>query len=365
MKKVFVFTTAFRPCIGGAEIALEKVMERLPEVQFVVFTARVDKTLRQRSEEGNVIIHRIGTGIGWLDKLRLWLKGPSVAESYGAPDAIWASMASYGGLAAQAYKKKHPEVHYLLSVQEGDSFARIYGRAFFVWPWFRRIFTRADRIHAISTFLGDWAKKMKGRNITVIPNGIEIEKANTAPASKSSVGLPADAQVVISVSRFVKKNGLEDVIRSMTHLDDNVHLLLVGDGALRPSLERLAQSKGLKERIHFLGRVENDKVYGYLQMADVFCRPSLSEGLGIAFLEAMAVSVPVVATPVGGIPDFLTDKQTGLLCDVGNPASIASAIQTLLEDSELRDNITKQSLKMVQETYTWDAIAKQTKDILL
>ena len=89
--------------------------------------------------------------------------------------------------------------------------------------------------------------------------------------------------------------------------------------------ERLKQKTkdlGLAGRIHFVGNVDHNKLPEYLWASDVFCRPSLSEGLGNVFLEAMAAGVPIVGTPVGGIPDFLTEGKTGLFCEVGNTKNI-------------------------------------------
>ena len=100
-----------------------------------------------------------------------------------------------------------------------------------------------------------------------------------------------------------------------------------------------------------------------LKAADVFARPSRSEGLGISFLEAMAAGLPVVATPVGGIPDFLTDGETGLFCEVQNPKSIAEKVQMLLSDNSLRERITQNASTMIRERYEWKEIAKKMKKV--
>jgi glycosyltransferase involved in cell wall biosynthesis len=96
-----------------------------------------------------------------------------------------------------------------------------------------------------------------------------------------------------------------------------------------------------------------------LKISDVFVRPSLSEGLGNAFLEAMAASIPVIGTPVGGIPDFLKDEETGLFCEVGNPEDIAQKIEKLVFDDSLRKRIIENGLELVKEKYDWGFIAAQ------
>jgi glycosyltransferase involved in cell wall biosynthesis len=102
----------------------------------------------------------------------------------------------------------------------------------------------------------------------------------------------------------------------------------------------------------------------YLHISDIFIRPSLSEGLGNSFLEAMASGLPVIATPVGGIPDFLKDGETGLFCEVGNPKSIAQKVEKLIKDRESREYIVRQAREMIEKKYRWEIVASKMKEIL-
>ena len=97
-------------------------------------------------------------------------------------------------------------------------------------------------------------------------------------------------------------------------------------------------------------------------MSDIFVRASLSEGFGNSFVEAMATKLPVIATPVGGIVDFLEDGQTGLLCKVNNPESVAKQVIKLLESPELKEKIVASASSMVQEKYDWNRIANRMKN---
>jgi glycosyltransferase involved in cell wall biosynthesis len=85
--------------------------------------------------------------------------------------------------------------------------------------------------------------------------------------------------------------------------------------------------------------------------------------LGNVFLEAMATGLPIIGTPVGGIPDFLIDRKTGLFCQVKNPQSIAQKIKEILEDDNLRKYLASNGLKLVREKYDWDKIALKMKKI--
>ena len=126
----------------------------------------------------------------------------------------------------------------------------------------------------------------------------------------------------------------------------------------------LAEQKGLAERVKFLGSKGHDKLPEILQACDIFIRPSLSEGLGNAFLEAIAAGLPIIGTPVGGIPDFLLDGHTGVFCQVRNPESIAQAVMRIQTEPGLRDRLTAQSLVLVRAKYDWDKIAQQMDELL-
>ena len=101
----------------------------------------------------------------------------------------------------------------------------------------------------------------------------------------------------------------------------------------------------------------------YLSVCDIFIRPSRSEGFGNSFIEAMAAGLPVIATPVGGIPDFVDDKETGIFCSPDNPQSIALAVMTLIREPLIRSHITEKAKARVLERYSWDHIALKMKAV--
>jgi glycosyltransferase involved in cell wall biosynthesis len=119
----------------------------------------------------------------------------------------------------------------------------------------------------------------------------------------------------------------------------------------------MVRREGVEERVLFLGHVPHAEMPKYLKISDIFIRPSLSEGMGNSFIEAMCAGLPVIATSVGGIPDFLKDRETGLFCEVGNPESIAERIKELIGDPMLKEKLVLNSQKMVREKYDWSLVA--------
>ncbi len=369
-KRVLIFSTAYHPFIGGAEVAVKEITDRLGDMfEFEMVTARMRRSVPTKEKIGNILVHRLGLGVPFIDKLWLAFCGASRAKKLNDFDIVWGIMASYGGLAASNYKKKHPLVKFLLTLQEGDSKEHIYKRSRWLGGAFIDIFKRADRIQAISAYLAEWAQEMGVTcPVVVVPNGITIQQFDHH-------GRKADIKRVITASRLVEKNGLEYLIKAMKIVKDSsskpVVLKILGDGELKQDLEKLASDLGLTDKfvirnVQFQGFVPNKLVYDYLNQADVFVRPSLSEGLGNSFLEAMAAGVPVVATPVGGIPDFLKDGQTGWFCKVKDPGSVAEKILYILDEKnkEPVSQVVKNAKELVETRYRWETIAGDMRNIL-
>jgi glycosyltransferase involved in cell wall biosynthesis len=162
----------------------------------------------------------------------------------------------------------------------------------------------------------------------VIRNGVDL--AAFAPGNRWA---RVPGQRVISVGRLVAVKDFAMLLHAAARLADalpNFQLDIVGDGPERRALEALRTSLGLETRVHLLG--ERDDVARLLSGADVFALTSTSEGLSMSILEAIASGLPVVATAVGGNSEILIDGTAGLLVPPGNPASLASALLSVLED---------------------------------
>lgn len=367
-KRIIVFTTAYRPLIGGSELALEENIRHLPDIFFDVITPRHDCEFVPFEMGSNYCIHRVGPegALGkWLFPVTGFFTGLKLVRDKNY-EAIHAYQASYGAGAAYFLKSYYRKLPFILTLQEGKVL-ETQGRLI---NWIRnKIISKADAITAISNYLADYAKKISpNAKIVLIPNGVDLKKFSL-PAEKAQENLISDDKkpiTIISVSRLVEKNGLADLIKAFKILKEavpNAKLQILGDGPLRGELFCLAADLGIAGDVEFLGAIPHEETMKYLAGASVFVRPSLSEGLGTAFLEAMAAGLPVVATPVGGIPDFLKDGETGLSCQVGSPESIAEKIKEILTDSSLRNKLIVNGRNLVEEKYNWDKIAGEFKEI--
>jgi glycosyltransferase involved in cell wall biosynthesis len=177
------------------------------------------------------------------------------------------------------------------------------------------------------------------------------------------LGINPTDTILISTSRFVPKNAYSDMIDALTYLPENVKLLALGSGPLEKTLKEKTMLLKLENRVKFVGFVHRKEIPLYMSISHIFVRPSLSEGMGVSFVEAMAAGLPIIATKVGGIPDFLFDRKTGLFCEVENPKSLAEKVELLMNNPELKETIVKNAKELVREKYDWNLIADEMRSI--
>ena len=373
-KTILIFSTAYVPFVGGAEVAMKEITDRIDEYNFVMVTAKMDKKLPKKEQIGNIIVYRIGVGIPMVDKLYLALfghiKGIALHKKHNF-SCVWSLMASYCGFSARKFKKK-TNVPFLLTLQEGDPIDYILHKVRFVKKQFKEIFLLADGLQAISTYLFDWGKDMGfvGAVAEVVPNGVDVARFTKKytdeelVAVRKSFGFEENAKILVTASRLVVKNDVESVIKALPLLAKDVCFVICGTGDLDERLAGLAKELGVFDRVTFLGNQSHEELPKILHASDAFVRPSITEGLGNAFLEAMAVGLPTIGTRVGGIPDFLEDGKTGFFCEVQNPQSIADTIVRIQHlSAEEKKHIHNNAMEVITQRYNWEYISGRMKHI--
>jgi glycosyltransferase involved in cell wall biosynthesis len=181
---------------------------------------------------------------------------------------------------------------------------------------------------------------------------------------RTSFGFPPDALVLFTSSRLEKKNGVTDVVSALALLPAHVCFVVCGSGSLQETIQSQVAAQGLQNRVKFMGFVDPKELPLLMRASDIFIRPSLSEGLGNAFLEAMASDMITIGTNAGGIPDFLTDGETGFLVEIENPQSI---VDTVLKIESLHEStkeaILSRAKALVLEKYNWDVVTKDMRSM--
>ena len=203
------------------------------------------------------------------------------------------------------------------------------------------------------------AEGLPERRIEVVHNGIDLgpEPSPDAAADlRRQLALPGDALVVGTVARLDPVKHLQALVEATAQLSGRgrlVHALVVGDGPDRDLLERDARARGMEHAVHFLGH--RDEARGYLPGLDVYVNCSISEGISLTILEAMAAGVPVVATSVGGTPEIVTDE-VGRLVPPRDPSALADTLAVLADAPSLRAALGRAARARVAEHFTIEAM---------
>lgn len=394
MRRILVFSLSYYPKFyGGAEVAIKEITDRCPsgEYEFHLVCLRFDSNLPKEEKIGNVFVHRIGftrKNPSVEDLRRFPLHLNKLYFQFGAAwkalslhrtmhfDAIWAVMAHSCGVPAALFKLFLPRVPYLLTLQEGDPIEHIERRLLVLWPLFSRAFTSADRVQTISIFLAKWARGrgFKGP-LDVIPNAVDTKHfsqeypTKTIDDLKDSLGKRMGDIFLVTTSRLVRKNAVDDCIRALPYLPPNVLFIIIGSGPDETMLKKLAEKTGVSNRVRFVGQISHAEMPKYLRASDIFVRPSRSEGMGNSFVEAMAAGLPVIATQEGGIADFLFDEKknpdkpvTGFAVSKDSPKEIAEQVKHIMEHPEKVRAVVRTAKEMVAEKYDWDIVARDMRE---
>jgi len=195
--------------------------------------------------------------------------------------------------------------------------------------------------------------------IVTIPNGINLARfvpsnASSRAETRLSLGVSPDVPLLLFVGNQYRLKGLEFAIRALAEMKTRAVLLVVGSDNATP-FKRLAEKLGVSARVIFAGaRSDLPRIY---PAADAFVLPTLYETFALVCLEAMASGLPVLASPVGGIEDYLRDGENGLFIK-RDPRDIAVKLDRLLNDSTLRARIRERGLATAAN-YAWEKIAQQ------
>ena len=391
-KKILIFSTAYYPFVGGAEVAIKEITDRITDarptessaragtdgfgqVEFDLITAKLKSGIPNFEKVGNVNVYRLGIGVPILDKLLLPFWGAIKAillNNKNHYDFYWCMMVTFAsGAAYIANIFSENKVPIILTLQEGDS------EEYLSTKWFglidlswRLALQRSSVVTVISNYLGERARRLGFQGETkLIPNGVDISRYSEIFLEEELNELSdrlgrkeENIIVLISTSRLVEKNGIDLIIKSLKYLPNNFHFYNLGSGKEKKNLTNLANSLNLGARVYLEDYVEHDELPKYLKISNIFIRPSRSEGQGISFLEAMAAKLPVIATPVGGIVDFLKDGETGYFCEPENPESIAETVKRVMADTN-KNQIIENAYNMVKEKYDWGLVAKNMEAV--
>ncbi|MBV1894179.1 MAG: glycosyltransferase family 4 protein [Ilumatobacteraceae bacterium] len=369
MKHLLV-TNDFPPKIGGIQSLLWEWWKRLPSEQFAVLTSPYEGS--EEFDAGEP--YRIER-----TRERVLLPHPSMvkrvnqlAADFGA-DFVVLDPAVPLGLIGPSL-----DLPYYLVLHGAE--VTVPGRLPGAKQTLAYTLKRAEHVIAAGGYPAAEAERAAGRTlpITVVPCGVDPRKFrplwdNERSAARESLGIPVDAELIVSVSRLVPRKGFDTAIRAVARLRrsrPNLLLVIAGAGREADRLQRLAEE--LDAPVRFLGRVPNADLpllYGSADIFTMLCRSRWGgleqEGFGIVFLEAAACGVPQVAGDSGGAAEAVADGETGIVIrDPENVQSVVDAFTTLLNDDELRQQMAERSRQRVMDDFSYQVLSERLGDSL-
>jgi glycosyltransferase involved in cell wall biosynthesis len=332
--------------LGGADISMAHVLARLdPSIDVTVVgvaPAIVERVAASRDGSATRILPRPRTGHDWTS-----LRAHVQAIREIGPDIVHANLSSpwscqYCIAGAGLARRARVVAVYQLAVPPISKAQR---RA-------KRLTARAvDRHVGVGERTSRQVEalvSLPAQSVLTIHNGVPDKQHAEAER-------PRPGPVVGAIGRLERQKGFDELIRALALIEE-VTLVLIGDGSERRSLEELADSVGVADRVVWLGWTDDAR--SYLGAFDVFAIPSRYEGFPLALLEALLARSAVVATDVGSVAEAVRDGQTGLLVPVDDHRRLADGIRRLLADAELRRRLGEQGRRLVLDHFTADHMTR-------
>ena len=393
LKVLFLASSYPRHHADSASVFLRDLADRLAQECVHIHVLAPGDGEHGTDLEGNVSVHRfrylpgvrqkLAYGSGILPNLKrsplLWLHVPFfviamtvkmcrllAAERIDLIHAHWLLPQGLVGLiGAHLFS-----VPLIVSAHGSDAFA-LRGR--FLAALKRRIVRMSNCWTANTTeTAGAVARDVKLPAPRIIPMGVDVALFSRGDRAALRQTISDREFILLFVGRLVKTKGCLDLIEALSLLRaqtrSRARLWIVGDGDERDRLQRAVRDLGIEAQIEFFGAVEHRRLAGFYAAADLVIVPSKSgtggeaEGQNLVVLEAFAARVCVVATRLGGIPSMVRDRETGVLVEPGNPRALAEAIESLLNDADLRRTLSAHAFAEVSK-YDWHRIAEEFCDV--
>jgi glycosyltransferase involved in cell wall biosynthesis len=332
--------------VGGAETALGRLVRGLGDrYRFEVISLKPVGETGERLRRDGVMVTGLDAGGAGLVRgaFRLWRE-----VGRRRPDLVhaWLFQANLLGRLAAA-PRSIPNISSIRTLEKERTWQL---------PLDAVTHPLADRYLAVSGAAARFTAEhgVPAGKIRVVPNGLEPEAFEAPPEAdrfRARHGIPQEAFLVVCAGRLRWEKGQSVLLEAITEATGgrDTRLLLAGTGPDEERLRQRALDLGLEDKVVFAGLIE-DMRPAY-RCADVLALPSLWEGMPNAVLEAMAQSTPAVASEVGGVPEVVADRETGLLVPPGDAQALAGALVRLREDDQGRRSMGEAALERARTVF--------------
>lgn len=337
------------PCLltGGTEVATLETARAFCALSYavdvLVYFDEIDPAMLDTFESAGIQVHRLGVhrDAGWPALLKL-TAGLLKTLAGGRYALVWVQYMTptlLPLLVARLFTRQLiAAVHVAAGHYSLGGLRRMRGLA----RWWCTRFVCVSETTATGIFGQAVDGQRMGGRVVVIPNALGMTAVQAAERRnwQDELGLPPNAVVIGYVGRLAHNKGVDILLRAVALLVDQsprpLGVVIVGNGELLTMLRALAVELGIASFTHFVGSIPRHSIDSAIKGFDIVVVPSREEGFGLSALEAMAAGVPVVASRVDALEEVIVDGETGLLCEVESPVSLAAGLMRLLGDNNLR-----------------------------
>ena len=378
--RVLFFNYEYPPLGGGAANATAYILgeySKISGLQVDLITSSIDSDYHLDKVTDNINIHRLPIGknknnlhyqsqkdlLIYLWKAYFFFRKLTKEKKYDLSHSFFTIPCGFISL---LLKWQH-KIPYVISLRGSDvpgyseRFSFLYG---FIKPLVRIIWKNSGAVIANSKGLRELALKTNpAQEIGVIYNGIDINQFSRDLVSSTET--KSREFKILCVTRITPRKGvryLVEAFKKLSEKSDSISLQVIGDGDEKKELEKLAEELKISDKVDFAGLIQHEKLPPYFSSSDVFVLPSLNEGMSNSMLEALASGLPLVATDTGGTKELLEDGQNGFIIKMKDSGDLASKLETLLKDENLRKKMGEESRKKAQNM-SWEKVAGKYTDL--
>jgi phosphatidylinositol alpha-1,6-mannosyltransferase len=370
-RKLLIVTNDFPPRQGGIQSFVFELAARLPAEHVAVYSSSYPGAAAFDADL-NFPVRRHPTG--------LLIPTPAARRRVVATAAEFSSTAVWFGAAAPL-GLLNPALR-RAGVRRAVATTHGHEVGWAMLPGARQLLRKIGNSVDVVTYLGEYTRRRLAGALGKHPTQVQLTPGVDPEVFAPSIdpgpvrrryGL-ANRPVVVCISRLVPRKGQDVLIRALPEIRESVPgaaLLLVGKGPYQRDLQSLAVKAGVAQHVIMTGGVPYAELPAHFAAGDVFAMPCRTrrfgldvEGLGIVFLEASAIGLPVIAGNSGGAPDAVQDGVTGRVVDGANIAAVAEQVVQLLGNPELSARYGLAGRQWVEQSWQWDAIAERLADLL-
>ena len=226
-------------------------------------------------------------------------------------------------------------------------------------PAIEEVWRKADAVIRVNRFDMELIRR-HNPHVYYIPNGYDPRRLQfmEKDAAREHLGIPLDKRLIFSFSYLYGRKGYQyliEVMRAIVKEQPETLCIIGGEGPMKKRLQRMVDDYGLEGHVKLIGFIPDEELKYWMNAADIFVLPSLSEGNPTVMFEALGVGLPFIGTNIAGIPDIITSEEYGLLCP---PADIECLKEKILIG--LRKRWNREKIREYARRFTWDNIARET-----